>query len=53
MSFEILKIFAFGILHLNKSFNEPTFEYSFPREFLDTNCEIGMVKFGGTLVINK
>jgi hypothetical protein len=39
--------------NLNLSSNESTFEYSFPREFLDKNYEIGLVKLDGTLEINK
>jgi hypothetical protein len=39
--------------NLNLTFNESTFEYSFPQEFLDESHEIALIKLDGTLEINK
>jgi hypothetical protein len=33
--------------------SESTFEYSFPREFLDKNYEIALIKLDGNLEINN
>ena len=43
------------MVHLNLDLhsNESTFGYSFAREFLDKNYEIGLVKLNGILESNK
>lgn len=39
--------------NLNLASSESTFEYSFSREFLDKNYQMGLIKLDGRLEINE